>query len=35
VWVLARTTVKAQAEDVVKPPLSDGLTKPAPRPARS
>jgi hypothetical protein len=37
VWVLARTTVKAQAEDaaVAKPPLSDGLARPAPRPARS
>lgn len=35
VWVLARTTVKAQADDAIKPPLSDGLTRPAPRPARS
>lgn len=34
VWVLARTTVKAQAEDVLKP-LNDGLMRPAPRPARS
>lgn len=34
VWVLARTTVKAQAEDALKP-ISDGLLRPAPRPARS
>ena len=34
VWVLARTTVKAQAE-VVPKPISDGLARPAPRPASS
>jgi hypothetical protein len=35
VWVLARTTVKAQAEEVEKP-ISDELAPPpAPRPARS
>jgi hypothetical protein len=35
VWVLARTTVKAQTEAVVKP-ISDALApRPAPRPARS
>ncbi len=34
VWVLARTTVKAQAEVVTKP-ISDGLVRPEPRPASS
>jgi hypothetical protein len=35
VWVLARTTVKAQTEAVPKPVVSDELERPAPRPARS
>jgi hypothetical protein len=34
VWVLARTTVKAQTEETSKP-ISDALARPAPRPARS
>ena len=34
VWVLARTTVKAQAEVATKP-ISDGLVRPEPRPASS
>jgi hypothetical protein len=35
VWILARTTVRAEADDAVKARIIDGVVRPAPRPARS